>query len=309
MRPKNYLTAREVEAKLNERRNEEGLTDKTEKRIVKTLVQNAIDNNRTGDSIHMIVEPFYIHTPEWQRDLNITKAMRIGNHFEPVLWDDPKVIYINGILMVIDGNHRVYGTCFSGKEKINVRLITDITMKEAIQIFLDQSKNRKSISPADGFSAAITAEIPEYLKMKEICDKHHVQIKGDINPIDNPVGFFTSVNDGVTMAKSNPALLDRILSLLGKLQWNLGSGIYEGKAYNAKVFRSLKLLYAYHSGNEKQLEDILLSNCKGSAYFNEHLAKKWQDSLFDHLATVVENGMKTVQFKPETSGKRGKMII
>lgn len=39
-------------------------------------------------------------------------------------------------------------------------------------------------------------------------------------------------------------------------------------------------------GREKELESILLNNCKGAVYFRNNLYEKWQESLFDFLADV-----------------------
>lgn len=77
--------------------------------------------------------------------------------------------------------------------------------------------------------------------------------------IKNPVGLLTSISDGLRLARSNPELLDRILQILGKLQWNAGKSIHEGKAYSAKVIRVFNKLYAYYAGKEDRLEEILLN--------------------------------------------------
>lgn len=127
--------------------------------------------------------------------------------------------------------------------------------------------------------------------MKRICNNNHVAVKGDQEPIKNPIGILTSISDGISLAKNNPDLLNRILSIIGKLQWNAGKSAYDGKAYTAKVIRVFKKLYAYYSGREIEMETVLLNNCKGSKYFNDNLVEKWQDSLFDYLSNVIEKNI------------------
>jgi len=169
--------------------------------------------------------------------------------------------------------------------------MTDITEKQAIDLFLEQTNDRNHMSPTDTYQAAIVAEKPEYLKLRLICTKNNVQIKGDLDTVKNPVGVLTSISDGVNMARSNPDLLNKILRLINRLQWNGYENATEGKAYSAKVLRVLKKLYSYYPNNEQELEKILLTYCKGAKYFRDNLAELGQDSLFDHLAGIVGNNM------------------
>lgn len=82
----------------------------------------------------------------------------------------------------------------------------------------------------------------EYVTLKSICDRNHVAVKGDRNPVENPVGVLTSVSDGVKMSRYCPELLDRILKLVVNLQWNGGKTYRKGKAFSAKVLRVFKKL-------------------------------------------------------------------
>lgn len=301
-----YLSPMEVKAEFNKVRELNGLTPETEKVIVKGIVENAIQNNSFGDKTVLYIQPYYIHIPAWQRKLNISKALNIGNKYNKHKWGKPIILYVNERLIVIDGNHRIYGALATGMEKVVVRIVTDLTEAEAIDIFLEQDNDRRFMSPSDKFCAALEAKKPEYLKFKEICESNSVQIKGDFANIENPVGVFTSITDGTKMAKSHPELLDKILKMLGKLQWNAGNNAYEGKAYSAKVIRVFKALYAYYSDKEELMENILLNCCKGSEYFNDNLSKKLQDSLFDFLAKVIDQNINDVVQPMPKKKKAGK---
>jgi hypothetical protein len=106
--------------------------------------------------------------------------------------------------------------------------------------------------------------------------------------IENPVGVFTSILDGL---KTNPQLLDRMFTLLENLQWNgnATSDLAPSKAaYSSKTIRSLKKLYAYYYEREEQMEQALLAKCSGAQYFKNNLAGKLQSEIFDILAKEVK---------------------
>lgn len=160
------------------------------------------------------------------------------------------------------------------------------------------------MTPVDIYSAALVAKKEEYVTLKSICDRNHIAVKGDRNPVKNPIGILTSVSDGAKMSRVCPDLLDRILQLIVKLQWNGGKTYREGKAFSAKVLRVFRKLYAYYSGRETDMERVLLNNCKGSKYFNDNLSEKWQDSLFDFLSGVIERNIDIPGIESKTTRKR-----
>lgn len=295
------LTSVEVEENLNKARLEEGFTPQVEKAAIKTMIESAKHNGRFGDKILLVMPPVYAHIPVWQRRLNIPRAASIGTTYNKYKWEVPKLLYCDGKLVCIDGMHRLYGAFLGNVENVTVEIITDLTESEAVNLFLEQSTDRKGMSPSDIYGAAIEAGKPEYLMLQKICKQNNVRVKGD-KTVSNPVGVLTSISDGVSLAKYNPELLDKILKLIGSLRWN-GANVYEGKAYSAKVIRVLKKLYAYYEGKENVLEGILLSVCKGSEYFNSNLAEKYQETMFDYLSKIVEENI-NIQIFADTPRKR-----
>lgn len=219
--------------------------------------------------------------------------MEIGTNYNQYKWDTPKVLYINDKLFVIDGMHRIYGVFVGNLQRIVVEILTDLTWKEAMDIFLDQGKDRKPMSPKDLYNAAITAQKPEYLKLKEICEKNGVKVNGDKNSISNPIGVLTPITDGLRMAKASPELLDRILKLIEKLQWNCGR-VRDGKAYSAKVLRVMNKLYAYYTNKVEAMEVVLINNCKGSEFFTNNLSEKYQEIMFDYLSEIINQNIDIV---------------
>lgn len=286
-----YLKAKEAEMEMQEARNAEGFTGKNEKLLIANMVKAAKNNSRIGDKLLMVVDPKQIHIPDWQRRIKLARAYEIGNNYNSYKWDEPKVLLFNGILLCIDGQHRIFGAFKANKEDVVVEVM-ECTLEEAIDLFLSQSTDRAKMQPMDIYKAALAAKKPEYVKLHDICAKHNVAVKGD-DITDNTVGTLTSISDGVGFTRGNPELLDRMLDLLGKLGWNGYADSYNGKAYTAKIIRALKRLYAYCEGRTTEMEETLIKNCKGTEFFVNNIMDKTQAQIFDYLSEIVRYEMES----------------
>lgn len=291
-----YLKAKDAEMEMQETREKNGFTGKNEKILIANMVKNAKMNSRIADKLLMVVDPSEIHIPDWQRRIKLERAYSIGNNYNSYKWDEPKVLLYKGILLCIDGQHRIYGAFKAGKEGVVVEVM-ECTLEEAIDLFLSQSSDRAKMQPMDIYHAALAAMKPEYVKLHDICAKHNVAVKGD-DVTDNTVGTLTSISDGVGFTKANPELLDRMLALLGNLGWNGYADSYNGKAYTAKIIRALKRLYAYCEGRTTEMEEALIKNCKGTEFFVNNIMDKTQAQIFDYLSDVVRYEMES-PFKVE----------
>lgn len=287
-----YLKSKEVEAEMQEVRVEQGFTDKMERDYITRLIKDAKRNSVIGDKLQIVIDPMYVHIPDWQRRVKIAKAITIGAEYNRYKWDAPKILYMPELkkLICIDGQHRIYGA-FKAKMDGVVVEIMECTLAEAIDLFINQSKDRDKMQPMDIYNAAIAGGKAEYITLRDICHKHNVAVKGE--DIENEVGTLTSISDGIDLIKRNPELLDRILALLGKLGWNGYADSYNGKAYTAKIIRSLKTLYAYTEGRTDEMEEALLKDCKGTEYFVNNLMDKTQAQIFDYLSDIVKYEMES----------------
>lgn len=291
-----YLKAKEAEMEMQEVREKNGFTGKNEKILIANMVKNAKMNSRIADKLLMVVDPSEIHIPDWQRRIKLERAYSIGNNYNSYKWDEPKVLLYKGILLCIDGQHRIYGAFKAGKEGVVVEVM-ECTLEEAIDLFLSQSSDRAKMQPMDIYHAALAAMKPEYVKLHDICARHNVAVKGD-DTTDNTVGTLTSISDGVKLSKTKPELLDSMLTLLGKLGWNGYADSYNGKAYTAKIIRALKRLYAYCEGRTTEMEEALIKNCKGTEFFVNNIIDKTQAQIFDYLSDIVRYEMES-PFKTE----------
>lgn len=128
--------------------------------------------------------------------------------------------------------------------------------------------------------------------LRDICHKHNLAVKGDRNK-ENTVGTLTSITDGIELVRMNPELLDHILEIITKLEWNGYADSYNGKAYTAKIIRALKALYAYTDGRTDEMEKALIKHCKGTEYFVENVMDKTQAQIFDYLSEIVRYEMES----------------
>lgn len=298
------LEPMEVETMMNEARMLNNIIEVGERMIVSDKMEEARSKHDGREKAIISINPLLIHVPDWQRDLTISDAKKIGAEFSPYKWDLPKIMYRNDKFYVVDGMHRVIGAYFGNMKLIQVEVLIGITEAEAVDLFLSQQDDRKNMAPVDTYSAALVARKEEYVRLKAICDRNHVAVKGDRKPVDNPIGVLTPISDGVKMAKNCPDLLDRILKLIVKLQWNGGKSYRDGKAFSAKTLRVFKKLYSYYAGRETDMERVLLNNCKGSKYFNDNLSEKWQDSLFDFLSDVIEKNIDIPVIEAKTTTRK-----
>lgn len=285
-----YLKAKEAEKEMQEVRESNEFTGKNEKLLIKNLVKTAKNNSRIGDKLLMVIDPMQIHIPDWQRRIKLERAYSIGNNYNSYKWDEPKVLLYNGILLCIDGQHRIYGAFKAKKESVVVEVM-ECSLEDAIDLFLSQSSDRAKMQPMDIYHAALAAKKPEYVALHDICKKHNIAIKGD-DETDNVVGTFTSISDGIKWIKGDKAeLLDSMLTLLGKLEWNGYADTYNGKAYTAKIIRALKSMYAYYEGRTEEMEEILVRKCKGTEFFVDNIMTKTQAQIFDFLSQIVKYEM------------------
>ena len=298
---KRRLTPTEVEKLFDAVREREGFSAEGESAVVKAIVETAKRNGTHGDKVIVVVAPYQVHIPRWQRMADLLRANSIGANYNSCKWDLPKVICLNGKLVCCDGMHRLLGALLAEKKDVVVEYL-EITEMEAIDIFLNQTKAKNAMKPMDYYNASIVAGKPDYVAFKEVCHKHNVQIKGN-DELPNPIGVFTSISDGVRMDKKT---LDKILNLINKLRWN-GSDSETGatKVYGAKVIRSVQKLYAYYSDNEAQMERVLMQHCKGTEWFKENLADMPQYYIFDLLNKVVSDSMAKSNFMDRNVRKIG----
>lgn len=221
-----------IEKEMQESRNKAKFVDEVERISIEQMVESSKANNRIGDKILMVINPLYVHIPEWQRQCDVIAATEIGTHYDKHKWEIPKLLYFDGKLWCVDGMHRIYGA-YKGNIKSVICEIIECSMKDAIELFLGQTDDRRKMSQVDYYKAAIALGDERYIGLKTICNSHNVAVKGD--PIENQVGIFTPIKDGIrSIEKNGTELLDRIINLITDLQWNGYADTYNGKAYTAK---------------------------------------------------------------------------
>lgn len=300
---RNFLFPEEAEKEVSEIRKADGIDEKTEKIFIKELIRNAKSNSRIGDKVLICIDPKYIHYPEWQREIRLPKALSIGANYDGKRWGLPVYWSHNGLLWAIEGQHRTYGAVKAKKDAI-VGEVIECDLKEAIDLFVNQTKDRTQVKPKDTYKASIVGGDEDYLMLRDICHKHNLAVKGD-RKRENTIGTLTSITDGIDIIRMNPDLLDHILTIITTLGWNGYADSYNGKAYTAKVIRAIKALYAYCDGRTDEMEAALTKNCKGTEFFVDNIMEKTQAQIFDYLSNIVRYEMESpFRNQPENTTKK-----
>lgn len=274
---KGRITCLKVEKIMQEARDKDGFNDMVEIRTIKNAVELAKQNGRMGDKVQCVVNPLYIHIPTWQRDLCYDVAETIGKNYVAEKWDAPKVYYDKGKLYCADGMHRLFGAFLTGKTDVVIELLF-VNELQAIELFLDQTKDRRKMSPSDILNASIRAGRSEWIELQKICNDYKVNIKGSATSRADAIGTLTSITDGVNLVRIHPETFKAILTLLQALEWGEG-------AYNAKVIRSLRQCFAVHGVNKASR--AILCRCKGREYFKLNISNKCQYAATDFLSEII----------------------
>lgn len=282
----NTIKAIEAEKELQEARKADGFTGKMETSYIDRMIKDAKRNSMVGDKLQIVVNPIYIHIPSWQRDLKVARAYSIGHSYNKYKWDVPKVLYYKNKLWVVDGQHRIYGAFKGGLDSVVVEIM-ECSLKEAIELFMNQTNDRGRVYPVDIYRAALEINDPVAVTLRDTCHKYNVAVKGEEFDEKNTAGVLTPINHGEKMVKWGT--LDKVLALSARLQWNgTGEGKYKGKAYTAKPMRSLNTMYANYTDYEKEMENILVDKCHGAEWFEHNGNSTVSETKFlDTLRNIV----------------------
>lgn len=259
---------------------------KGEKSIIRTLLENAKRNGRIGDKTLLVIPPYYAHVPDWQRKAVLSDAKEIGQNYDPYQWELPKLICINGKLVIADGMHRMLGAVVGQLPDVVVEII-ELSEAEAIELFVKQSENRKKMTPEDKFTAYLKLNNKDYVEFFNICQAHKIQIKGRDDLLEY-YGTVTAIIDGIRMDKET---LERIFTLIEKLKWNdiKVSKLTPSKApWGSKVIRSFKRLYVHYGDRIDLMEEALVKKCKGVDYYIDNNSGLSQYKILDTLNEIIE---------------------
>lgn len=122
---------KEMEIVLDNLRLQNDFLDIVERKIVEDKLEEAKKKLSVGEKPIISINPLLIHVPEWQRDLTIRNANKIGLEYNPYKWELPKLMCFNGKLYVVDGHHRTIGAIKAGLLSVQYEVLIGITEAEA----------------------------------------------------------------------------------------------------------------------------------------------------------------------------------
>nr|DAN90562.1 MAG TPA: helix-turn-helix domain protein [Bacteriophage sp.] len=270
-----YSTPSETEKFIQEHSE---TSEDVELREVKCALKNSFS---IASKKYILINPTFIHIPDWQRDTDMAKVQEIAQDFNEDKYDPVKVYVINGKLFVADGAHRIVAFVINGEIKMLVEVL-NCNEHEAILTFLGQQSARKAMSIADTYRAGVKANIREYIDFKNLFENYNIQIVTDDNKLDNPIGKVAPSRTLLRMVKNDTETLENIIRIIKLLNWT-GS---EKSPFALRMFQVFKKLYANYG--ENMVDDELLMNCKGASYFENKIAPvKSNAEMYDILAKII----------------------
>lgn len=230
---------------------------------------------------YILINPTFIHIPDWQRDTDMAKVQEIAQNFNEDKYDPVKVYIEERKLYVADGTHRVVAFVINGEIKMLVEVL-NCNEYEAVLTFLGQQSARKAMSIADTYRAGVKANIREYIDFKNLFEDYNIQIITDDNKLDNPIGKVAPSRTLMRMVKNDTKTLEDTIRIIKVLDWT-GS---EKTPFALRMFQVFKKLFANYG--EELVSDELIRHCKGASYFENKIAPvKSNTEMYDILAKAI----------------------
>lgn len=266
---------------------------KKDKDEVKSEIKSAFNNSfGIGQKRYILIDPTFVHVPEWQRDTDMAKATEIAKNFNEDKFDPIKA-YKNpdGTLDIADGLHRVVAIIMhndemekQGRKEDKLKALIEILNcdeDDAALTFLGQQSGRKTMTVSDTYRAGVKANVEEYVNFKYLFESENVQITADKHRLDNPVGKITPSSTALKLVMRDREMLVKSIALIKKLEWC-------GSEKNAFVIRNFKVIKKLYANYGDEVESKLLDNCKGAVFYESKVVPvKSNAELYDILSEEI----------------------
>lgn len=175
-------------------------------------------------------------------------------------WDITKcsfllISYRDGKFYVVDGQHRREAAKYLKVKELPCIILTGLTQSEEALIFARQNRNVKKLNVYNTFDANLCCgdtSIPEVaidVKIKEICDKHHVNV-GKVNRWNNKEKYLRSLSRARwIIQKEGEECFEWIINLIDNTNWSTCP-----IAYTKEMITMLKTFYVENKSNLSNME-------------------------------------------------------
>lgn len=245
-----------------------------------------------GQKRYILIDPTFVHVPEWQRDTDMAKAIEIAENFNEDKFDPIKAyVTPNGTLDIADGLHRIVALIMyneqmrnHGKAEEQIKALVEILNCDeynAALTFLGQQSGRKPMTVSDTYRAGIKANVKEYVEFKSLFESENIQITADKERLSNPVGKITPSATALRWVMRDRKMLLKAINLIKRLEWC-------GSEKNAFVLRNFSTIKKLYSNYGDEVESKLLENCKGAVFYESKVVPvKSNAELFDILSAEI----------------------
>ena len=271
-----FATPSEVECFISENRVE---NEEKELKEVSIAMSNSFG---IGKKRYILINPTFLHIPEWQRDTDMAKVKEISENYDESKFDPVKLYLVDGKLKVADGAHRVAAFVINEEMKIMAEVLS-CDEQNAVLTFLGQSAARKAMTICDMYRAGVKANIEDYINLKNFFEEKNIQISVETDKIQNPIGIIRPSSTLIRMLRSDKEMLEKVIDLIRELEWN-------GSEKNAYTVRNIQVLRKMISQFGTDVEEKLLNKCKGASFYESKVAPIYKNAeLFDILSAEISN--------------------
>lgn len=254
MKSQNYLQCTTVETNLITRRE-----------IAQGVIVNAkeiIREGKDGKKVKQIIALIPLSLMKVDRQSYQREEKRhIMNMVKN--WDDEQcsILLVNyrsdeGYFYVIDGQHRTIAASLLGLEYLVCEIYKDLTVEEEAKRYLQYNTGTKSLSPFDTFKANICWGESTDVAIKEVCDKHDIEII-DRKSKNRSLRSVSSARD--IMRNGGILALDWIFSLIEDAHWEDFK-----ESYSSDILKGLQSIYIKYNSNLNTVRKCLIDFMKGS---------------------------------------------
>lgn len=165
-------------------------------KVVPDIQDTPTPVRRFGEQTMALVGNLHVDH-SYQRELNMARAQRIADNFDPYLFGELVVVQrSDGSRSVPDGQHRLEALKIMGwdDQKVPALLYEGLTDVEEAKLFHDLNHNRTRPTPLDLFRARMVQQEPQAVHIYKSLERHGVHIHIYLNPTGSSAGGGGFVN-------------------------------------------------------------------------------------------------------------------
>lgn len=156
----------------------------------------------------------------YQRDPNEGTKRLLRTNFSMKKLNPLLVSYRDGVLLVLDGGHRLEIAIELGIPFLPVKVLEGLTIEEEATLFATQDDQKVTVKAAQKFKAGLVAKDQIASTIYAICDSYGLTVTNKPSGVDRPMKAITAAVDVVkNSAIDGPDCLSWMLGIMDDARW------------------------------------------------------------------------------------------